>query len=196
MLLPRPPLCTSHNTQRRREYAINTSLRSRAYLYHIQKIPSPIATHPQRRHFRLPDLSLFFRSASMSSVRSPGVTLYLGSRSLIRYRNSNSSLTFPISSMAFCQFLLSWYPPGTEMIHPGSTSPTPPKMFGSLPRTFWQTSFARYATSALFVTARKKPQNHRNNVEQMKSFLISRCPNQNVLCSYARMTSHMITTVS
>lgn len=86
--------------------------------------------------------------------------------------------------------------PATETIHPGSTSPTPPRMFGSLPRTFWRISFARYATSALFVTVRKKPQNHRNNVEQTKNFLISRCSNQNVLSSYARMTLHMITTVS
>ena len=194
--MPRPPLCTSHNTQRRREYAINSSLRSRVYLYHILKIHSPIAIHPPGRHFRLPDLSLFFRSASMSSVRSRGATLYLGSRSLIRYRNSNSFHTFPISSMAFCQFLLNRYPPATETIHPGNISPTPPRMSASLLRTSWQTSFARYVTSVLCFTVRKKMQNHRNNVEQMKSFQISRCLIRNVLCSYVRMMSYMITTVN
>lgn len=91
---------------------------------------------------------------------------------------------------------LKQYPPATETIHPGSTSPTPPRMSASLPRTSWQTSFARYVTSVLCFTVRKKMQNHRNNVEQMKSFQISRCLIRNVLCSYARTMSHMITTVN
>lgn len=196
MLLPKLPLCTSHNTQRRREYATNTSLRSRAYLYHILRVPSPMPTRPPGRHFRLPDLSLSFRIGSMSSARLRGVTLYLGLQFSTRYQNSNSSPIFPISLTAFCQCLLSRYPLAAETIHPGSTSPTQPRMFASLPKTSWQTSFARYVTSALFATARKNSRNHRNNVEQMKSFLISHYLIQSMLCSSARMTSHMIMTVS
>ena len=82
--------------------------------------------------------------------------------------------------------------PTTETIHPGSTFPTPRRMFASLQRISWQTLFARYVISAPFVTTRKKPQKHPNNVEQMRSSLISRCLTRNVHCSSARTTSHMI----